>query len=219
MATMVSKPSLPNTPKAAQAGEEEESDSEGTIATMVSQANPVEVDLTTSKDSDSGNEDVDPGDETDEDAPMPDLEDILTIEGRQRPTDQNINYWRKRSTSKDTESPEGMLEVMDYYTTARAGIWWMETPTAERSKIWSKLWYQIQKLGHRYWGTYMVGHSFRKYLLQLTPSQLAKAADNKSTRNNYKPTLKYYAFQYPTPQKSPPATTDRQKAQVRGSEE
>ena len=184
MATMVSKPDPHNTPKAAPVAEDEESDSEGTIATMVSKsdppnsstATPIEVDLT------AGNE-SDPGDDPEEDVAMPDLEDIPIIDNRQRPTEQWTNYWQEKSTYADTESPEGMLDLMDHYTTARTKSWWMETPEAERAKKWTPIWYQIQKLGHRYWGTY-IGHNFRKYLLQLTPPQLAKAADNKSKRNN-----------------------------------
>ena len=106
---------------------------------MVSKTKPIEVDLTTSNDSDPGNEDdssneSDPRDETEEDVSMPDLEDILIIDGRQRPTDQDISIWKEKSTYKDTESPEGMLEVMDYYTTAKTEAWWMETPEVERAQ-------------------------------------------------------------------------------------
>ena len=149
---------------------------------------------------------------------MPDLEDIPIMDNRQRPTEQWTSIWQEKSTYADTESPEGMLDLMDHYTTARTNSWWMETPEAERAQKWTPIWYQIQKLGHRYWGTY-IGHNFWKHLLQLTPPQLAKAADNKSTKNNFKPVLIYYAFHYPTPKNSPPATPDRQQTKVRGSKE
>ena len=112
---------------------------------------------------------------------MPDLEDLPIIDNRQRPTEQWTSQWQKNSTFADTESPEGMLEVMDHYTTAMTEGWWMETPEADRAKKWTPIWYQIQKYAHRFWGTY-IGHNFKKNLLQLTPEQLEKAAANKSNK-------------------------------------
>ena len=42
-----------------------------------------------------------------------------------------------------------------------------------------------------------MGHSLREYLLELSPPQLAEAADNRSKKKNHKPTLIYYNFPYP----------------------
>ena len=74
MATMVSKPDPHTTPKEAPAAEDEESNLEGTIATMVSKSNPPnsstaphsEVVLTAEHESDQE-------DDPEEDMSMPDL--------------------------------------------------------------------------------------------------------------------------------------------------